>query len=403
MRAGGVVAAGLLVYGASSEQASAQSLASAVGNAINGGCSDFGARPLGPQLAAICGAGPAAVGVNAPTGGSVEGQAEGAQNLENALRRRLNRAHEQASLNLLDNEFCDPDDAADLRFGRISAFAAADYQNTIQQTTYFTPGYHSDRAGATIGADTTMGVFVVGAALNLTSESGDFRSSGGNFANTGYGGYIYGSVLPTDNFFVDWVVGYTYKDMRLNRAISYTNAGNAVTANGIAHGNTGSNEVRFGLSSGYDFYYKNISYGPRVGMNYSHNDINGFRENGNTGLELSYSPQTFESFTTTIGMRTAMAISTGFGVIVPQAELDYMHEFRNNQQVFTAHFVQDLSSAPLILSYQNDNPRRDYFGVSAGVSLVLAHGISPYLNYRAILGDPLKMTQTVTAGARFEF
>ena len=38
-----------------------------------------------------------------------------------------------------------------------------------------------------------------------------------------------------------------------------------------------------------------------------------------------------------------------------------------------------------------------------GIVAVLPHGLLPYLNYRALVGDTIKTTQTVTAGLRFEF
>jgi len=55
------------------------------------------------------------------------------------------------------------------------------------------------------------------------------------------------------------------------------------------------------------------------------------------------------------------------------------------------------------LRFQTDSPDRDYFGVGAGMVVVLPNGYSPYMNYRALLGDSIKTTQTVTAGLRVEF
>ncbi len=138
-------------------------------------------------------------------------------------------------------------------------------------------------------------------------------------------------------------------------------------------------------------------------MAWAHRRLDAFSESGSTGLELRFGDEDFESITSTFGAKASMAISTSFGVLVPQAEADYIHEFANNQQTFTASFVQDLKGSPTPLVFQTDNPHRDYAGLGVGVVLGLPHGISSFLNYRALVGNPLATTQTVTAGVRFEF
>ena len=66
-----------------------------------------------------------------------------------------------------------------------------------------------------------------------------------------------------------------------------------------------------------------------------------------------------------------------------------------------ARFVGDTAGTRI--SFVNDSPDRNYFGLGAGLVMVLPQGLSPYVNYRALVADDLKSTQTVTAGLRIEF
>jgi outer membrane autotransporter protein len=97
----------------------------------------------------------------------------------------------------------------------------------------------------------------------------------------------------------------------------------------------------------------------------------------------------------------SIAISTGFGVLVPQTTLEYIHEFLDPQRKITFRFIDDLNRTPF--RFENDRPDRDYFNLGAGIVLVLARGFSPFLNYRALVGYNDQRSHTVTAGLRVEF
>ena len=96
-----------------------------------------------------------------------------------------------------------------------------------------------------------------------------------------------------------------------------------------------------------------------------------------------------------------MAISTGFGVFVPQATWEWVHEFLDNQRVTHFHFVEDLGQRRF--RFQNDPPDRNYFDAGLGLVLVLPNGLSPFVNVRQVFGYEKQSSTTVTAGLRFSF
>ena len=102
-----------------------------------------------------------------------------------------------------------------------------------------------------------------------------------------------------------------------------------------------------------------------------------------------------------VGLYASYAISTGFGVLLPQITGEYFHEFLNDQKLLKFRFAQDFAVTPL--SYLTDKPDRDHFMLSAGLVVVLANGLSPFVNYRELLGYRDQSNHVVTLGLRVSF
>jgi uncharacterized protein with beta-barrel porin domain len=106
------------------------------------------------------------------------------------------------------------------------------------------------------------------------------------------------------------------------------------------------------------------------------------------------------SLTTTAGIFASYAISTGFGVIVPQLTGEYIHEFMNDQRTVPFTFVNAPAGTYRFLT---ESPDRDYFTVGAGAVLLLPSGLTPFVNYVEVLGQTRRTQRTVTLGLRFGF
>src|SRR6185369_5892217 len=164
-----------------------------------------------------------------------------------------------------------------------------------------------------------------------------------------YGATLYGSVFPAKNLFIDGYLGYNRKeydsDRRINLNIAHVGA--PVIANGAALGSTDGDEFKAGVNVGYDFHIRNLTIGPRVGMNYRENTISGFTERGATGTELVFLRQNQTSLTSVLGVYSSLAISTGIGVVIPQVTAEYLHEFENDQKAYKFRFAQDGNGTTL--------------------------------------------------------
>lgn len=141
------------------------------------------------------------------------------------------------------------------------------------------------------------------------------------------------------------------------------------------------------MVTGYDHPIGMFTVGPRLGINYSHTHIHNFEERGSTGLELKYDDQYVNSLQSVVGMQGQAAISTGMGVLVPQVNADFIHEFANSQRFLNVQYVEDLSPTPTKFRFQNDVPVRNYFNVGTGLMMVLPNGWQPFVNFRAMVGN----------------
>ena len=53
--------------------------------------------------------------------------------------------------------------------------------------------------------------------------------------------------------------------------------------------------------------------------------------------------------------------------------------------------------------FETDPPDRDYFNLGVGVSMVLANGFQPFLNFRQLVGYEDRSSFAVTLGLRVPF
>ncbi|HET7877018.1 MAG TPA: autotransporter outer membrane beta-barrel domain-containing protein [Methylomirabilota bacterium] len=387
-RLGVALAVSLLILPALAPPAQAQSFGDAFVNALTNSCQGTSGS-WGPRLDAICTSSPGAAAATGALSIDTRGVGE-EQRILKRLRERRDGGGSGGD---------ETDGALGLR--GLGLFVSSDYQSFEKGVTRFEPGYDRDTWGGAVGADYSFGGrAVVGLAVNYSHAAGTFSRHGGTFDTDAYGATLYASVLPAPNLFVDLLAGYTRRDYTVDRRYSFENA-NAAIPVAIAHGNTNGNEFKAGVNAGYDFVVGRFTAGPRVGFNFRENHIDSYAERGGTGLEVAYDRQHQTSFTSTLGAFGSMAISTGIGVLVPQATFEWVHELQDDQRVIYFHFVEDLGANRI--RFQTDKPDRDYFNAGVGVVLVLPRGLSPFFNFREFFGYRSQSSHTFTVGLRFAF
>lgn len=277
-------------------------------------------------------------------------------------------------------------------------------------------GYEGDSYALEIGLDYRVSDrLVLGGLLGVQRTDSDFDADapGRNFTPASDQGgtesdnvnlTLFGSYNVTDAFYVEGTLGAGFSDYEFRRSAIFQESTRAVAQTAMnATGDSEGTEYSASIGAGYDFYSAAWSFGPYVKLNYTHSSVDGYTESdsANTGLAMRIGDNDRTSLTSVLGVQGSYAISTDFGVVVPQARVEYEHEFDNDPSTVSQSFVQD--SAGTAFSLRGDKPDRDYYNVGASVVLILPNGWIPYLDYEQLISYNDLQRRRLTAGLRVEF
>ncbi|MDX0319494.1 autotransporter domain-containing protein [Sinorhizobium meliloti] len=226
-----------------------------------------------------------------------------------------------------------------------------------------------------------------------------------------------------DSGFVQGQIGagktnLSYSDGRCILQVSSSN--DELTFNrassGILHGETDGYKVEANIYSGYDFRIGDVSVGPRVGLNFLFNHIDAYSESETQGGEstifdetfpfgagLNYDAQDAESVQSRLGFAISRTILLDSIAITPFAQLDYIHEFANDQRRVAATFVEDLRPNPQKFTFLTNAPDRDYFELSGGAFAQISGSTAAFARGSVLLGNSLYDGYAIEAGLSWKF
>lgn len=366
------------------QPAGARSLDDEIKFLLQNGCANLTGTPTG-ALAVVCGAGGA--------GTSAGGGASTPQTAPSIVQERLQAAKGEKT----ETAEAEAEAVSELAPG-INVFFSAEYEALDRDVTAFEDGYDSDIVRLTGGVDHQFTEkTIAGLAISYYNHDGDF-DSGGDFDNDSYGLTAFASFLPLEQTFVQATVGYAFKKYDRTRMAFFNMGG--TTTRGPAQGDYDAKEYSAGILAGYDHAMGNVTIGPRVGLDWIYNDFDGYSESGTTGLELVFYDADETSLQGRLGVTGSMAVNTNFGVVSPQVNVDWVHEFKDDQRTESFSFVDD--SSRIVFQYQDEKPDRNFFEVAVGVSAVLPNGWLPYAQFRTIVGHDYLDSYVGAVGFRKE-
>ena len=269
------------------------------------------------------------------------------------------------------------------------------------------PGFDFHDGGVTLGADYRFtDSFIGGLAFTFVAGHSAFNAGFGETDTRSYGltGYV---TYMAGRFYIDGSGGFAWNTYDTNRNIRYAAAAGATgTAVGLvvdrtAKGDTDGKQYSFNVGTGYDFGFGAFTLTPTLRGEMVYVEVDAYREHGAQGLDLYVSSQDVLSIQMALGGRAAYAISTGFGVFVPQVMAEWRHEFADNSRNIRAKYANDFTNT--FLSVPTDDPDRDYFALGAGLSVLFGRGVGAFFNFETALGLKRVTNHQFTAGFRMEF
>ncbi len=360
---------------------------------------------FGPQLAGLCvglptgGGGSPPPPVGSGPGGATSGSAAGAGQSVLGQADQLATRRRQQSTKDKKSGGGSGDDGELALSPTINLFFNADYRELDRRQTVFEQGYFSNQKGFSLGADTLLTDWLVaGLAFNYSHWHGD-QISGGGFQTDSFGPTVFASLTPWQGFFADMSFQYANKTGSNTGQRQYAREDNT-NFGGTTTGSPGAAQYEGNFLTGYDVAIGGLTIGPRAAIRYRRAKIDGYTEQGNSGLELRFLPDSLTSVQSSVGAQASFVLNTQWAVLIPQLNADWTHEYADGQREILVEFAQDNRINPTLFTIQTDRPDRDFFRMGAGVVAVLPHGWQAFVNFETIIGHAYFDNYTGTVGFR---
>ena len=236
---------------------------------------------------------------------------------------------------------------------------------------------------------------VMGAAVGYsTSET---KEDGGDtkLDVDGWNLSIYGNYYPLDNWYVDWLMGYGESSIETRRSIAFP------TISTHARGKTDGDSLSGALGTGYIYAVQSWTLDAYTNVDYRSGTVDSYRETNDAGLGLNVFSMTTDTFTGRFGGRASKALSFDFGVLIPQLELEWVKEFKNDAPVIEAELALLPQAGTFTLI--NEEPDDSYGNVSLSMSGIFKNGITGFIRYSSMFSKDDITFETWQLGARMEF
>jgi outer membrane autotransporter protein len=156
------------------------------------------------------------------------------------------------------------------------------------------------------------------------------------------------------------------------------------------------------LDGGYDFHKGNWTFGPVVGVQYVHLDVDSYSEDGadSLGANLSVNKQQADSLRSRFGGHVSYLFQTGKIVLTPHLDATWQHEFMDGSTGIGAQIV-NVTGSPFLVT--TPNPSRDSALVDCGLTADLSGTVSVFGDYLVQAGQDDYFGQSVQAGVKIGF
>lgn len=286
--------------------------------------------------------------------------------------------------------------------GRWGGFVNANFNQGERDSTRNENAFDFSDAGLTLGADYRISdALVAGAALSWSKTDADFDANLGNVESVNLGLSLYAS-YATEAWYVDGRLGFANIDFDTERRIQVVSNTTAEGIDTSARGSTKGSQLSLNVGGGYNMPMGEMTLTPYGRLDYLKLDVDGFTERETKeGVGLTISDHDTESLQSALGTRISKPISTGAGVFVPYAGLEWNHEYQNDADSLVAKYANDPFNVSFAIP--TDDPDRDYFTLSLGASAVYKNGMAAFVNLDTVLGLAETTNYALTLGWRVEF
>lgn len=296
-------------------------------------------------------------------------------------------------------------------FSRWGFFATGTFGRGDRDASESQPGFEFDTQGITAGIDYRYSdSLILGMALGYNSQDSDVNGDLGGLDASGWSVSGYATLFKGDSWYADGVFTWTQNDYDFDRRVRYqinSLAGGTTSVDQVASGSTDGDQLGFTLSVGRDFAYGAWSVGPYARAEYTSIDFDEYTEEMSDpdapggGLAMQVDSRELTSTLGVLGGKASYTISTSWGVLMPNLQVEWLHEFEDDPDALVTRFVNDPTGTAILIPA--DEIDSDFFNIGLGLSGVFASGRSAYLYYEHRAGQSEYSLDSLAIGVRIEF
>jgi len=174
-------------------------------------------------------------------------------------------------------------------------------------------------SGLSVGADYRWAPdLTLGLGFGYGHDKTDVGDNGSRSQADSYSVALYGSYRPTENTYVDAVLGYQRLTFDSRRYVTDTG--------GLVTGDRDGSQAFASLAVGYEHRQEHWLLSPYARLDMTHATLDSYRENGDAVFALVYEQQTVKTTSTNLGLRGEYAYVTASGEFTPSLRLEYQHD-----------------------------------------------------------------------------
>ena len=232
--------------------------------------------------------------------------------------------------------------------------------------------------------------FLVGLTAGYAHTDVTLDNNGSSATVDSYSPGIY-AAWADKGWYANLTGSYTHNAYTESRVIGYLGQ----TANGAPGGNEGVANI----DGGYDFHKGAFTFGPLVGLQYTHLTVDGYNESG-SDANLSVNDDQSDSLRSRLGGRFSFNMTEGGINITPHLDASWQHEFLDQSRGVTSQFDNFSSGA---FSVRTNSPSRDSALVDAGVNIDVSKTMTVFADYMVQAGQDNYFGQSVQGGVKIGF
>lgn len=283
---------------------------------------------------------------------------------------------------------------------RLSVFASIDGGRLDRRDSPNEAPFSGDTQTATVGLDwAPTSKLTLGAALNHSRESLDYRRSDGS-SRARYLGLIgFGSWNASDSFSIDAYAGRLDGSNDLRRAIDFTLPG-GVRVNANAAASLDSTRTLAGLGLGWSVPKGAWQWQFGAGLDIARTRLEAYSETGARGFELSVPGRQISTRRGRLDASLARNVSTRWGVWQPLARIGWRHEYANPARALSVRFSGDAGNTAI--TFDTEDPDTGWGEAALGSVFVFTRGHSGFVEYRQRFGHAFLQERVLALGWRLE-